>query len=502
MRSAMPRPAICGATASTTAGVATGAGPDGPLFPVARRGPARRPTSSTTARAAPSPSPAPDDYRLGRAARRGRPAPSVRHHAGARRRSRADAPIAAADGGARARASRISFDGNYRAQLWQRRGQRSARDPDAAGRRGRHPVRQSSRHLAAARPRFRRRRRGPAARGRRGRLRGLPKARADRLDRAPRRGCRHATASPPGSTAATAPPRPRRSSSPGSSTGSAPATPSPPACCTACASGRDLDWTVACRPRARLPQAQPARRREPVRAARHRRVPRRRAATSGADMLEPARLPRRGGRRGRGRRCSCHRRAKSSATRRGPAGTVPRQRWKRASLSFAVSATARAARFLAPIAVAGLVRATSRRVDFGPSSPQRGSAVPADERGLPVPQRLDARRRAAARSGRSWSISTAALIRAGARPIPLLDGRRLAARGDVVVVTVNHRLNAFGYLYLARLDPRFPDSGNAGQLDLILALRMGARQYRGVRRRSRARSWCSASRAAAPRSRR
>ncbi|HEX8466747.1 MAG TPA: carboxylesterase family protein [Allosphingosinicella sp.] len=53
---------------------------------------------------------------------------------------------------------------------------------------------------------------------------------------------------------------------------------------------------------------------------------------------------------------------------------------------------------------------------------------------------------------------------------PLNDGRHLAAGEDVVVVTVNHRINAFGYLYLARLDPRFPDSGNAGQLDLILAL--------------------------------
>ncbi len=53
---------------------------------------------------------------------------------------------------------------------------------------------------------------------------------------------------------------------------------------------------------------------------------------------------------------------------------------------------------------------------------------------------------------------------------PLVDGRLLAARGDVVVVTVNHRLNALGYLYLARLDPAFPSSGNAGQLDLILAL--------------------------------
>lgn len=53
---------------------------------------------------------------------------------------------------------------------------------------------------------------------------------------------------------------------------------------------------------------------------------------------------------------------------------------------------------------------------------------------------------------------------------PLNDGRHLAGR-DVVLVTVNHRLNALGYLYLAGLDPRFGDSGNVGQLDLILALR-------------------------------
>jgi para-nitrobenzyl esterase len=54
---------------------------------------------------------------------------------------------------------------------------------------------------------------------------------------------------------------------------------------------------------------------------------------------------------------------------------------------------------------------------------------------------------------------------------PLTDGARLAAQGDVVVVAVTHRLNAFGYLSLARLDARFPDSGNAGQLDLVLALK-------------------------------
>lgn len=51
------------------------------------------------------------------------------------------------------------------------------------------------------------------------------------------------------------------------------------------------------------------------------------------------------------------------------------------------------------------------------------------------------------------------------------DGTRLAKRGDVVVVTVTHRLNAFGYLYLAHLDPSLADSGNVGNLDMIAALR-------------------------------
>jgi para-nitrobenzyl esterase len=55
----------------------------------------------------------------------------------------------------------------------------------------------------------------------------------------------------------------------------------------------------------------------------------------------------------------------------------------------------------------------------------------------------------------------------------LYDGTRLAERGDVVVVTVNHRLNAFGYMYLGgipELSERYRDSGNVGMLDLVLAL--------------------------------
>jgi para-nitrobenzyl esterase len=52
----------------------------------------------------------------------------------------------------------------------------------------------------------------------------------------------------------------------------------------------------------------------------------------------------------------------------------------------------------------------------------------------------------------------------------LYDGATLCRRGGVVVVTLNHRLNLFGYLYLAGYLPGWADSGNAGMLDLVLAL--------------------------------
>ncbi len=47
---------------------------------------------------------------------------------------------------------------------------------------------------------------------------------------------------------------------------------------------------------------------------------------------------------------------------------------------------------------------------------------------------------------------------------------RLADEEDVVIVTVNHRLNVFGFLYLGGFDAEYSDSGLAGQLDLVLAL--------------------------------
>ncbi|MEO6339452.1 MAG: carboxylesterase family protein [Caulobacteraceae bacterium] len=52
---------------------------------------------------------------------------------------------------------------------------------------------------------------------------------------------------------------------------------------------------------------------------------------------------------------------------------------------------------------------------------------------------------------------------------PVYDGHNLAKRHDVVVVTVNHRLNVFGFLNTASIGGD-PASGNAGMSDLVLVL--------------------------------
>jgi para-nitrobenzyl esterase len=59
----------------------------------------------------------------------------------------------------------------------------------------------------------------------------------------------------------------------------------------------------------------------------------------------------------------------------------------------------------------------------------------------------------------------------GSGSISFFDGTRLAVRGDVVVVTLNHRLNVFGHLDLSEIGgAAFEHSGNAGMLDIVLAL--------------------------------
>jgi para-nitrobenzyl esterase len=125
---------------------------------------------------------------------------------------------------------------------------------------------------------------------------------------------------------------------------------------------------------------------------------------------------------------------------------------------------ARAERFQAPVAVSGAEQMSGGA--FGPACPQRGDRyLPQAEDCLFLNVWAPRTPRAAVRPVMVYFHGGA--YSTGSVTDPVNDGAALAARGDVVVVTVNHRLNAFGYLYLP---DRFADSGNAGQLDLVVAL--------------------------------
>lgn len=57
-----------------------------------------------------------------------------------------------------------------------------------------------------------------------------------------------------------------------------------------------------------------------------------------------------------------------------------------------------------------------------------------------------------------------------ANQLPFFDGRALADKGDIVVVTLNHRLNTLGYLDLRALGGKYAESVNLGMQDLVAAL--------------------------------
>lgn len=54
--------------------------------------------------------------------------------------------------------------------------------------------------------------------------------------------------------------------------------------------------------------------------------------------------------------------------------------------------------------------------------------------------------------------------------LPSYDGESLARKGDVVVVSVNHRLNILGFLDLSAYGDKYKSSANAGLIDLVAAL--------------------------------
>jgi para-nitrobenzyl esterase len=139
-----------------------------------------------------------------------------------------------------------------------------------------------------------------------------------------------------------------------------------------------------------------------------------------------------------------------------------------AVLAFKGIRYGRAARFARPIAEpwAGPPIRTDR---FGPNAPQRGD----DGRGSSedclflnawTPEADPRARRAVMVYFHGGAYTS------GTSTDPLTHGAHLAAQGDLVVVTVNHRLNALGYAWLEPFGAAYADSGNLGQLDLILAL--------------------------------
>ncbi len=139
-------------------------------------------------------------------------------------------------------------------------------------------------------------------------------------------------------------------------------------------------------------------------------------------------------------------------------------------------------RFQPPVRPSPWVEARNT-VAFGPQAPQaprnrenRRAFAPMDAIG-PVnsedclhlnvwtPKLRDGRRRPVLvyipGSGYSYGSSNGAVF----------NGVRLVKRGNVVVVTLNHRINLFGYLYLREIGgSQFAECSNLGQLDLILAL--------------------------------
>jgi para-nitrobenzyl esterase len=63
-------------------------------------------------------------------------------------------------------------------------------------------------------------------------------------------------------------------------------------------------------------------------------------------------------------------------------------------------------------------------------------------------------------------------FQAGSGSSPGYDGTNLCKRGDVVVVTINHRLNALGFMFLGDIGgAEFARTGNVGMLDIVHALK-------------------------------
>jgi para-nitrobenzyl esterase len=130
---------------------------------------------------------------------------------------------------------------------------------------------------------------------------------------------------------------------------------------------------------------------------------------------------------------------------------------------------ASARRFEAPVPAPAIEQPFFGKAEFAPIAPQRVLADEAQSEdclylNVWTPEAHPAAKRAVMVYFHGGAYTT------GSVTDPLTRGATLAGQGDVVVVTVNHRLNALGYLWLQPLGAGLADSGNLGQLDLIAAL--------------------------------
>lgn len=144
-------------------------------------------------------------------------------------------------------------------------------------------------------------------------------------------------------------------------------------------------------------------------------------------------------------------------------------------LRFAGIPFATAARWQMPVAAAGWsgMRDAGDYANIAPQDPGqadilKGPLAPQSEDCLYLnvwTQGCDAKRRAVMVYVHGGGFTT------GSGHIGALEGTHLAARGDVVVVTLNYRLGAFGFLNLRdATDGKLPGTGAEGLADQVLAL--------------------------------
>jgi para-nitrobenzyl esterase len=124
-------------------------------------------------------------------------------------------------------------------------------------------------------------------------------------------------------------------------------------------------------------------------------------------------------------------------------------------------------------------------LEYGPSAPQRDPAAPP-----PAPGALTvagARLPAEGEDCLVLNVWTPAVNDGRKRPVmfwchgggfasgsgssPDNDGTNLARRGDVVVITINHRLNVLGFANFSEFSGDFAASGDTGMMDIVHALK-------------------------------